>query len=425
MDAILPHVTQFLGLLNLSLSHPQSRQLARLVQALLVFEGHKTLARLSRLCPGTRSRSAAADFLSSSAWSNHQVMASLCELFFELVLAIHRRTPARLKKHLRLLLLIDDTLLKKPKASRGFEAADWVWDHCHGRSAWGMVLVNLVVSFGPLSFAPAWRLYLRKNTLRRLRREGADSRRLYGVHPALRFRSKIALARELLEEMRPYTKKLREVGIAIVVVFDSWYASRSLINYCRRQGWQVVCGIKSNRKLSGKTLTQLARTPGKRRTLVEVESSAGQHTRYWVRAFEGLVEGVGQTCRVVISRGTGRRAPVFYLLTTDLTLSLQEVMQIYSGRWRVELLHWDLKVKLGLEDFRVRNLEGLLRWITVEFLAVNLIRWMSVQQREGSGEVLSRLRRERAEMLLRDAVRRAKKGTRPKTILSRILPLLS
>jgi hypothetical protein len=35
----------------------------------------------------------------------------------------------------------------------------------------------------------------------------------------------------------------------VYVMFDSWYASAKLINFCRRQGWQVICAIKSNRPI--------------------------------------------------------------------------------------------------------------------------------------------------------------------------------
>ena len=57
----------------------------------------------------------------------------------------------------------------------------------------------------------------------------------------------------------------------IYVQFDSWYASKRLIKYIRRQGWHAVCALKSNRKFSGQRLDQFGTTlQHKRYTRVRV-----------------------------------------------------------------------------------------------------------------------------------------------------------
>ena len=46
-------------------------------------------------------------------------------------------------------------------------------------------------------------------------------------------------------------RHLEVVGRSIIcVLFDRWYAAGKLIKFIRRQGWYVICALKSNRKLN-------------------------------------------------------------------------------------------------------------------------------------------------------------------------------
>ena len=76
--------------------------------------------------------------------------------------------------------------------------------------------------------------------MRRLNRRRPRGKRL-------RFKSKYRLAREMLEELRPFLPE----GYAVYVLFDRWYAAGKLIKYIRRQGWHVICALKRNRTLNG------------------------------------------------------------------------------------------------------------------------------------------------------------------------------
>lgn len=423
--AILPLVTNFLSLLSAGLSAPQTRHLAALLQGLILYEGRKSLARLSRLVPGPGSRSAAADFLTESPWDERALMAALVALFFAQALKLAERLPARVRRTLRVLVRLDDTILEKPKDSKHFEGADWHFDHAHGRHVFGYVLVTLSVSLGPFTFPLGLRLYLRAKTCRNLRRRKCPptpdgySRGQAG----LRFRSKLALARELLSELTPHLEQAR---LPVYVLFDAWYASKSLIRFCRRQRWHVICALKANRKLEGRQVRQHVPTLGQADwSKVQVTSSAGSLQVYKAAAKVGRLEGLRARMRVVFSlRTRGGKEPL-YLLSTDLKLSVGQIVQLYSGRWLVELLHWQLKVKLGLGDFRVRSLRAVGRYAVICLLAQALLEWGTWKQ-EGVGpcEVIGQLRREHSQRLLKQALRRAKRGVSTRTIVETTTPLL-
>lgn len=423
--AVLPLVTNFLTLLAPGLSAPQTRHLAALLQGLILHEGHKTLARLARLVPGPASRSAAADFLTESPWDERALMGALVALFFGQALALAARLPASVRRGLRVVARLDDTIIEKPKASTHFAGADWHFDHAHGRHVFGYVLVTLSVSLGPFTFPLGLRLYLRASTCRKLRRRQAPptpdgySRGEAG----LRFRSKLALARELLDELTPH---LAAAGLPVYVMFDAWYSAKSLIRFCRQQRWQVIGSFKSNRKLEGRQVRQHVATFGKAEwSKVAVTSSVGSQQVYRVASKVGRLTGLRARMRVVFSlRDRGGHEPL-YLFSTDLSLSAAQIVQLYSGRWLVEILHWHLKVKLGLGDFRVRSLRGVGRYAVICLLAQALLEW-GAWGREGVRpcDVIGQLRREHGERLLKQALRRAKRGVRTQTILETTTPLL-
>ncbi len=425
LAGILPAVTQFLALIAPALSQPQAAHLARMLDAMIVLEGRKSAARMGRLFRGPRSRSAAADFLTESPWDGPCLFAALRELFFREAVRLASRLPARARRGLRVVARVDDTLVEKPKESTHFAGADWHFDHTRSRSVFGYVWVTLHVSLGPFGFPLGLRLYLRGRTVRRLRRQAPDLGGVLGFPEGrIRFRSKLALARELLVELAPY---LEEVKLPVTVLFDSWYCSKSLIRSCRRQRWHVICAIKSNRKLDGAPVRQWLRTLGKSAfSPVEVESAAGESAIYHAASREGRVEGLPSRCRVVWSLRKKRDRNPLYLLSTDVTLSLSEVLQLYAGRWLVELLHWNLKVNLGLKDFRVRSLRGIVRYAAVCMMAQACLEWRAWGKPGTSPvDVRNSLRALRAERLLRASARAARRGVNIRTIIKTYAPLLA
>ncbi len=63
--------------LQLSLSQPQQRHVERLVEALIVGHGRKTLAQLYRHWVDAPDESAVSDFLRVSPWSAHAMTTSV------------------------------------------------------------------------------------------------------------------------------------------------------------------------------------------------------------------------------------------------------------------------------------------------------------------------------------------------------------
>ena len=242
LTAIVQHSEEliaFISALNIVLYQPQIRHLIQMVDALLTSNQTKTISGLYRLLKGQPDPKNGADFLRESPWEPEDISGPrkrwMVMKFLELA--------GKVNVAFEIFIGIDDSLGKKGKATQHLEAVDYHHNHSEStqkKQAYtnGYVYVEVHLQIGPFGFLFDTRIFLREKTVRRLNRERPVEKRL-------RYRTKYALARQMLVELESLLPK----GHKVYVLFDSWYASKKLIKFCRRQKWQVICAIKSNRRI--------------------------------------------------------------------------------------------------------------------------------------------------------------------------------
>lgn len=403
-------VVSFVGLLNLSLSVPQFRHVERVVDLVVVTTRKKTLAELALQELDGVDASNLADFFRMSPWDAD-------DLRLPLLAFLLRDLSQRIKdKSLPIFLTLDDSLAVKDKGTHKLQSVDWHFDHNRQRMVKGGNHVVLGIHWGAYHYPLLWRLYLRQNTVRRLNRRRQDNR--------LRYQSKLELAREMLQHI---IGKL-PAGTPVYVLFDSWYTSAKLVRWIRQQGWHVIAGLKSNRKLSGRKLTDWHKDfKGRRYCRVRLRLANGRERTYWVRAHTGRLEGVPGDVRVLLSQtGPGAKAPK-YFLCTDTTLSEQEILSRYQHRWSQEIDYWHVKLQLGLGDFRLQSYEAIEKWYAVVYLTLSLLYWQRHEDRDQHGrttslsEVLSRMREEQQREVLRAACEEVAAGKSVDDVVQRYL----
>jgi len=196
--------------------------------------------------------------------------------------------------------------------------------------------------------------------VRRLNRERDPEQRL-------RFRKKTTLAQEMLVELH----QLLPSGFQVYVLFDSWYAANRLLKCCRRQGWHVVCAIKSNRKLDDQKLSQWPQTLQHQRYQRVQRTATDQRSRTsLVRTRQGQLTTLPFAVCVLISQRHHRDKRPQYLLCPALSLAAQQILPIYHKRWPMEVDNFYVKQPWGLADFRVQSYEATEKWFAVVFLAL-------------------------------------------------------
>jgi hypothetical protein len=371
LTAIVQHSAElvaFITALNIALYQPQIRHLIQIVDALITSSETKTISGLYRLLKDQPDPKNGADFLRESPWKPEDIGSSrkrwMMMKFLELA--------SKVSLEFEIFIGIDDSLGKKGKATRHLEAVDYHHNHSEStkkRQVYtnGYVYVEVHIQIGPFGFLFDTRLFLREKTVRRLNRERSAEKPLH-------YRSKYALAREMLVELAT----LLPQGHKVYVLFDSWYASEKLIKFCRRQKWHVICALRSNRRIDKVRVDQhnlaLKHKPYEQITLEAVDD---QHKapRYYTRLVQGHLEKIAEPVHVIISKKRpGDKLPK-YFACTDLTLTVQQTLRIYQKRWPVEVDNTYLKCALGLGDFRLQSFEAIEKWFAVVMLAINYLQY--------------------------------------------------
>jgi hypothetical protein len=403
-------IVTFVGLLGLSLSAAQRQHVERLGDLLVVAPRRKTLAQLAALeLPGV-DPSNLADFFRISPWDPDDLRLPLLQFIIDY---LKGRTSEPLCP---LYLTLDDSLTPKDKGTRRLESVDWHFDHNQKRTIKAGSHVVLGIHWGAFHFPLSWRIYLRESTVRRLNRRRKNTK--------LRYRSKLELAREMLQQVVSLLPRTNPV----YVLFDSWYTSAKLVKWIRQQGWHVIAAIKSNRKVSGRKLTDWHHDfKGRSYERVSLELANKKKRIYGVRELTGRLRGVAGTVRVLFSqKGPGVRTPKFFLCT-DTTLSAQEILRRYQHRWSQEVDYWYVKLQLGLGDYRLRKHEAISKWYAVVYLVLVYLYWQRYEYKGSQGrtttlsEVLARLREEHQRAVLRAACEEAANGTPVEQVLARYL----
>jgi hypothetical protein len=353
--------------LDLQLSQPQAKHLLNMADALLVCEDQKTLAALQRQFVEAPDASNMADFLRISPWPVQVVRQGLRAHQVNWLIAEAEREAAPPVIYIN----IDDSLGEKDKNTRHLEPVAWHYDHSESTKSKphyknGFCYVVCTMRVGNNVATIELQLYLRQKTVRRLNRKRAKADRLP-------FRTKYRIARQMLVDL----KSLLPKGWRVYVQFDSWYASRRLIKFVRRQGWHVTCGLKHNRQLNGQRLDTHAQTLKHRwYTTTSVTTADGDKRTYYVRRLDGRLAQVPHDVRVYFSKRHPREKSLAYIGCTDLTCSAKRALQGYTWRWSCETVNFYLKTQIGLADFRVQSFEAVDKYILVVHLA-----WAYIEQR--------------------------------------------
>lgn len=408
----------FIDQLDIKLSKPQRQHILNMADALLVCEDKKTLAALQRQFIEAPDASNMADFLRISPWRAEDARAALRVNQVAWAIAQAEYTGAPEVIYINL----DDSLGEKDKNTCHLEPVDWFYDHSEStkkrpRYKNGFCYLECTVRIGKIVVTVDLRLYLRAKTVRRINRHRPPRQRVP-------FRSKNSLARSMLEALRPLLPK----GWRVYVQFDSWYASERLIKYVRRQGWHVTCGLKSNRKLNGIRLDQLAHKLRHRRyTHVRVTAADGKQTTYYVRKTTGRLVDIPFDVRVFFSKRHPREQSPAYFMSTDLTRSAQRALQGYRGRWSCEVVNFYLKTQVGLADFRVRSYQAVDKYMLVVLLTWAYVERRFQQERSAQiktyGDIIRRHRDEHAIAWLTSAIHMAAQTGDTQLVLQHFLRL--
>ena len=164
---------------------------------------------------------------------------------------------------------------------------------------------------------------------------------------------------------------------------DCWYVSEKIINTFAVQGFHTIGALKTNRLLyplgMKKKLSELAAELSVTHKNFDLVTVKGRN--YYVYRYEGNLNGI-ENAIVLFSypeKAFGKPKALRAFLSTDVSLSTDEILSYYVCRWPIEVFFRQCKDKLALDSYQIRSAQGIRRY----WLIMSLAHYMCVI---GNGE---------------------------------------
>jgi len=127
------------------------------------------------------------------------------------------------------------------------------------------------------------------------------------------------------------------------ILFDKWFTSiKNLLFIEEELKKKFVCPIKSNRKIA---LTLEEKNKGKYVNISTLDIKGGSSRLIYLEGYKKPLRIIKQ----VVKNGDDGESTYLYLITNDIDLSFNEVLEIYKKRWKIEEYHKSLKQNLKIE----------------------------------------------------------------------------
>jgi len=170
------------------------------------------------------------------------------------------------------------------------------------------------------------------------------------------------------------------------VLFDSWFSSPTMFKKIRELELHVVTLLKRSSKVyyfyQGKAIDvktlfkQLKKRRGRSRYLLSIE-------------VEAHVGDESIPIKLVYVRNRNKRNEYLVLATTDMTLSEDEIIQLYGKRWAIEVFFKMCKQYLQLAKYQGLSYDGIFAHTTLVCVSYTIL---SVQHRqEGDDRTIGEL----------------------------------
>lgn len=331
-------------------TEPSYESFTQLTSAVINSEKRRTVKRMHESISNGKSRTAYEYFFNEAKWDEDSVAQRKADYFFE---------QFGVEEGDRIYLSIDDTF--REKKGDKTEGVGKFYDHSEGEYIHGNQFVTSTLQAGDAFIPHKARMYLKEDAAEEMGEE---------------FRTKLEIAfREIIEPLEVPQKT------DLYVLFDSWYYSSDLIKDIKDQNYEVVCRLKKDKKivLNGEetNVSDLAEDLDYSEIDIEVR---GKEKKYLASELKIKIPEVGEVKLVVSKKGKGKDP--HYLISTDLDLSCEEIVEIYENRWSVETMHREGNQKFGFKDYQMQSKEAIERFMQIAFLAWTIVMIASTMNKD-------------------------------------------
>ncbi|MDN6140774.1 MAG: transposase [Tetragenococcus koreensis] len=263
--------------------------------------------------------------------------------------------------------IVDDSIYERLNA-KNVALCGWQYDHANHKNKKGFRFLQLGWSDGNTFLPLAFSLLSSSKKVREA--DKIDHRSHSGRRKAQAQRKGTDVLVELLQAA------LKDGVKAHYVLFDSWFSSPKMFHALRKIKLHAVCMIKRSKKVyyryNGKWVDV--------KTIFQTEKKRRGRSRYLLSVcVESEVDGQVLPIKLVYVRNRNKRNDYLVLATTDISLSEDEIIQLYGKRWSIEVYFKICKQHLRLAKYQGLSYDGIFAH-TVTVAVSYLV--LAVQHRE-------------------------------------------
>jgi hypothetical protein len=323
---------------------PQFKHFTRYVFGLIVAEKKKkTVEGINAMYADRKDRSNLTRFMIKSPVQMEPIVNKALERHWR---------HLNIRVGFNLFLLIDDS--ETDKSGKQMEGAGFF--KCHSAEKqyiFGHNFVLMLASLNSVAVPVGIRLYLKED---------------YCKKNQIPFKTKNQLAAELIEGFTA------PPSVHVSVVFDSWYLNKTVAEGCHKKGYPYISQSKNNRTIyvEGKKFSaaQYAKRQRGRALKSTTYTPRAQSSPVKAKSLVVRLNQLGKV-RFVVSRN--EKGEYVFLVTDHLALPMVEVIRRYDIRWDIECYFRDAKQHLGLGDYQMRSLQGIVRHLYTVMIACILL----------------------------------------------------
>lgn len=222
-------------------------------------------------------------------------------------------------------LIVDDTIEEKPSTDEN-EIVNWHYDHSKSRSVKGINIISVLYYSKAVKVPVAFDLVRKTKSV-------VDKKT--GKEKTISEKTKNEQYRQMLKICIKNNIKFR------YVLNDIWYASSENMMYVKTElKKDFIMPVKTNRKIA---LSKKDKLNGKYVTVSELELKEDITYTVYLEAVEFPLLLIKQ-----IFKNDDGTEGVLYLVSSDQTLTYDNIIAIYQRRWKVEEYHKSLKQHVSL-----------------------------------------------------------------------------
>lgn len=228
-------------------------------------------------------------------------------------------------------MIVDDSILEKPYTDEN-EIICWHYDHAKGRTVKGINFITTLYAVDDVSLPVTFRLVAK--TEKYVDKKGQEKRR----SPITKNEHYREMLKYAVQNQIPFR----------YVLNDLWFASAENMRFVKLDlEKEFIMALKSNRKVA---LSLADKQHGQYQRLDKLDSPEDTLTTIYLEQVPFPLH----LLRQVFTNADGSIG-VRYLVTSDLTLSADQLTTIYQKRWKVEEYHRSLKQNVSLSKSPTRT----------------------------------------------------------------------